>query len=54
MDNGRIRWFSVDLPDSIEVRRKVFAKREHEYVLAGDILKNDWVKEYVLKDDSPD
>lgn len=54
VDNGRIRWFSVDLPDSIEVRRKVFAKREHEYVLAGDILKNDWVKEYVLKDDFPD
>lgn len=45
VDNGKIRWFNVDLPDSIEVRKKVFARREHEYALAGDILKTDWVKD---------
>ena len=45
MDNGKIRWFNVDLPDSIEVRRKVFTKTEREYMLAGDILKTDWIKD---------
>lgn len=44
VDNGRIRWFNIDLPDSIEVRRKVFAETEREYMLAGDILKADWTK----------
>ncbi|MCM1092014.1 MAG: class I SAM-dependent methyltransferase [Muribaculum sp.] len=43
VDNGKLRWFNVDLADSIEVRKKVFAKREHEYMLAGDILKTDWI-----------
>ena len=47
VDNGRLQWFNVDLPGSIEVRRKFFPKistetgREHE--IAGDILKTDWM-----------
>lgn len=44
VDNGRIKWFNVDLPDSIEVRKKVFAETEREHMLAGDILKADWIK----------
>ena len=47
VDNGRIRWFNVDLPDSIEVRRKFFSKisteTEREHEIAGDILKTDWM-----------
>ena len=42
VDNGRIRWFNVDLPDSIEVRRKIFREVEREHMIAGDILKADW------------
>ncbi|MCM1268714.1 MAG: class I SAM-dependent methyltransferase [Bacteroidales bacterium] len=45
VDNGKIRWFNVDLPDSIEVRRKVFAETEREHMLAGNILKNDWIRD---------
>ena len=42
VDNGRIRWFNVDLPDSIEVRRKIFREVERERMIVGDILKADW------------
>lgn len=45
VDNGKIRWFNVDLPDSIEVRKKVFSETERESMLAGDILKTDWIKD---------
>lgn len=45
VDNGKIRWFNVDLPDSIEVRKKVFAESERESMLAGNILKTDWIKD---------
>lgn len=44
-DNGKIQWFNVDLPDSIEVRKKVFMEAEREHMLAGDILKTDWIKD---------
>lgn len=41
VDNGKVRWFNVDLPDSIEVRKKVFAEMERESMLAGNILETD-------------
>ena len=47
VDNGRLQWFNVDLPDSIKVRRKFFSKifteMEREHEIAGDILKTDWM-----------
>ena len=43
VDNGRIKWFNVDLPDSIEVRKKFFPEAEREHMIAGDILKMDWM-----------
>ena len=49
VDNGRLQWFNVDLPDSIEVRRKFFPKiftdSEREHMTAGDILKTDWTED---------
>ncbi|MCM1104356.1 MAG: class I SAM-dependent methyltransferase, partial [Clostridium sp.] len=45
VDNGKIEWFNVDLPDSIEVRKKVFAEIEREHMLAGSILEPDWMRD---------
>lgn len=42
VDNGRIHWYNIDLPDSIEVRRKIFKETEREHMLAGDIRETDW------------
>ena len=35
VDNGKIRWFNVDLPDSIEMRKKFFYETEREHMRAA-------------------
>lgn len=42
VDNGRIRWFDVDLPDSIELRKKVFKERDRVTMIAGSVLDDGW------------
>lgn len=44
VDNGRILWFDVDLPDQIEVRRKVYTDRDRCTMLSGSALDNTWTK----------
>lgn len=44
VDNGRTRWFNVDLPDSIEVRKKVFKETEREHMIAGNVLEREWME----------
>ena len=38
VDNGRIRWYDLDLPDSIEVRRKVFSDTGRRTMLPVSVL----------------
>ena len=42
VDNGRIEWYDVDLPDQIAVRRKVFEDRPRCTMLEGDALDGAW------------
>lgn len=42
VDNGRILWFDIDLPDSIELRRKVFKERDRVTMVAGSVLDDVW------------
>lgn len=42
VDNGQVSWIDLDLPDSIEVRRKFFADTDRRRMLAGSVLDNDW------------
>ncbi len=44
VDNGRLQWFDVDLPDQIAVRRKVFEDRERCTMMDGDALDGTWTK----------
>ncbi len=44
VDNGSVRWFDVDLPDQIDVRRKVYEDRERCVMLEGDALTGDWTR----------
>ncbi|SCY20859.1 O-Methyltransferase involved in polyketide biosynthesis [Lachnospiraceae bacterium XPB1003] len=44
VDNGKITWFDVDLPDQIAVRRKVYEDRERCTMLDGSALEGDWTK----------
>lgn len=45
MDNGRILWFDLDLPDSIAARRKAFEERDRVTMIAGSALEDDWCPE---------
>jgi O-methyltransferase involved in polyketide biosynthesis len=42
LDNGTIRWFDLDLPDTIALRRRFFADRPRCTMLAGSVLNTDW------------
>lgn len=42
VDNGRVHWIDLDLPDSIEVRRKFFADTDRRRMLAGSALDDGW------------
>jgi len=42
VDNGKILWFDLDLPDSIEGRKKFFEEKERVTMIAGDALNNSW------------
>lgn len=42
VDNGKIYWFDLDLPDSIAARRKVFHRQERVTMIAGNALDDKW------------
>lgn len=42
VDNGLISWFDLDLPDSIEARKKIFDEQERVTMLAGNVLEDKW------------
>lgn len=44
VDNGKIQWFNVDLPDSIAMRKQFFHETEREHMLAADILRAGWTE----------
>lgn len=44
VDNGSIKWYNVDLPDSIALRERVFDKQERVYNIAADLTEKDWAK----------
>ncbi|HUB58018.1 MAG TPA: class I SAM-dependent methyltransferase [Mycobacterium sp.] len=42
LDNGTVRWFDIDLPDAIALRRRFFADRPRRTTLEGSVLDTDW------------
>ena len=50
VDNGRLEWYDVDLPDQIEVRRKVYADRPRCTMLGGSALEGGWTKQLPKRD----
>ncbi|MCR5747467.1 MAG: class I SAM-dependent methyltransferase [Lachnospiraceae bacterium] len=42
VDNGKIYWFDLDLPDSISARKKAFPEQERVTMISGNALKDDW------------
>lgn len=51
-DNGRSRWYAVDLPHVVEYRRELLPEQERETYLAGDAFAEDWIRQ--IRADVPD
>lgn len=45
MDNGKIEWFDLDLPDAIAARKKAFPEQDRVTMIAGSVLEDDWCPE---------
>lgn len=42
LDNGMVRWFDLDLSDTIALRRRFFVDRPRCTMLVGSVLDTDW------------
>jgi O-methyltransferase involved in polyketide biosynthesis len=44
VDNGQVHWIDMDMPDSIELRRRFFADSDRRRMLAASVLDEDWMQ----------
>jgi O-methyltransferase involved in polyketide biosynthesis len=44
-DNGSVRWIDLDLPDTIELRRRFFTDTDRRRMLTASLLDEDWLPE---------
>ncbi len=43
IDNGTIKWFDIDFPEVIDLRRRFFRENDRHIFLAGSILDAFWI-----------
>ncbi|TVZ00359.1 class I SAM-dependent methyltransferase [Trebonia kvetii] len=43
VDNGSAHWIDLDLPDTIELRRRFFSDTGRRRMIAGSLLDEDWL-----------
>jgi O-methyltransferase involved in polyketide biosynthesis len=44
LDNGRVHWYDLDLPDMVDVRRDFFSDSERRVTLPASVLDPDWIE----------
>jgi O-methyltransferase involved in polyketide biosynthesis len=44
VDNGNVHWFDLDLPDTIELRRRFFADTGRRRMIAASVLDEEWLQ----------
>jgi O-methyltransferase involved in polyketide biosynthesis len=42
VDNGQVHWIDLDLPDTIELRKKFFVDTDRRLMVVGSLLDEDW------------
>ncbi|GAA4014234.1 class I SAM-dependent methyltransferase [Allokutzneria multivorans] len=42
VDNGRMHWVDVDLPDAMELRERFFSESERRRLVGGSVLDDSW------------
>lgn len=50
MDNGRVRWFDLDLPNVIEIRQRYFTESDRNRFVGADALDHSWMDKLGLED----
>ena len=53
LDNGRARWFQLDLPPVIALRRRLLAPSPRRAHLAGSLLDDGWLRELRRSGNAP-
>ena len=43
VDNGRVHWLTIDLPEAIEVRERLLPSSDRQYTLACSALDRRWI-----------
>ncbi|MGA2141442.1 MAG: class I SAM-dependent methyltransferase [Brevinematales bacterium] len=44
VDNGSIKWIDIDLPDVIELRKRLLPETDRSGYIAGSIFDREWIK----------
>jgi O-methyltransferase involved in polyketide biosynthesis len=42
IDNGKIQWIDLDLPDTIELRKKYFSETDRRHFIATSVFNTSW------------
>ena len=50
IDNGQIRFYELDLPDVVELRKAFFTDSERHRTIAGSFLETGWFNELEIND----
>lgn len=50
IDNGKINWIDLDLPDAIELRRQFFQESERSRFIAKSVFDTSWYNDIINKD----
>jgi O-methyltransferase involved in polyketide biosynthesis len=50
IDNGRLFWYDLDLPDVISLRRKLIPEHERQTFIDNSFLSKDWLTQLNIQD----
>lgn len=50
LDNGKVKWFDLDLPEVIAMRKQFMYESERRKFVASDVLDFDWINSLALED----
>ncbi len=53
VDNGYVRWFDLDLPDAIAMRKQFFRETERRKFVAASVLDPSWIDTVKATSDGP-
>jgi O-methyltransferase involved in polyketide biosynthesis len=45
VDNGLLNWYDIDLPDVMEIRKKLIPEAERSHCIEGSMFEMQWIKD---------